>query len=309
MKKIKEKIKESTKKFINKMPYVRGLVNELAKYKTRYPPGHYYSPIISRPEIAEYEIKLFNSKPSNLDGIEFYENEQLSLLYKLAQQYLSISFKEEKQDNMRYYFDNQHFRHADSIFLNLMIRHIKPKRIIEAGSGFSSAVMLDTNDQYLDYRIQFTFIDPYPARLLSLLSETDKKNSQIIESKLQDIPLKTFDALEENDILFIDSTHVSKCGSDVNKIIFEILPRLKKGVIIHFHDVFYPFEYPKRWVMGWDGFGWNEDYILRSFLMYNNQFRVLFFPTYLEHFHNNWFEINMPLCLKDTGGSIYLVKL
>jgi hypothetical protein len=117
-----------------------------------------------------------------------------------------------------------------------------------------------------------------------------------------------FDQLNENDILFIDSTHVSKTNSDVNKILFEILPRLKRGVLIHFHDIFYPFEYPKEWVLQWNGFGWNEDYILKAFLMYNNQFKIVMFNTFLEHFHKEWFKENMPLCLENEGGSIWLQK-
>jgi hypothetical protein len=154
-----------------------------------------------------------------------------------------------------------------------------------------------------------TFIEPYPDRLLGLFKEKDGESTKVVAKKLQDIDLSIFAALQENDILFVDSTHVSKTGSDVNKIIFEILPMLKPGVIIHFHDIFYPFEYLKEWVLGWKGFGWNEAYLLKAFLMYNQQFSILFFNTYLSKFQREWFENNMPLCLKNEGGSLWIKKI
>lgn len=154
-----------------------------------------------------------------------------------------------------------------------------------------------------------TFIEPYPERLLSLLKEKDNQNHKTMVNNVQDIELEVFDKLNENDILFVDSSHVTKTHSDVNWILFEILPRLKKGVLIHFHDIFYPFEYPKQWVLNQKGFGWNEGYILKAFLMYNNQFKILMFNTFLEYFHKDWFDQNMPVCMKNQGGSIWLRKL
>ena len=107
-------------------------------------------------------------------------------------------------------------------------------------------------------------------------------------------------------ILFIDSTHVSKIGSDVNSLLFDILPKLNRGVYVHFHDVFYPFEYPQEWV--YQGLAWNEAYILRAFLQHNDAFKIVFFNTYLELFYREKFENSMPLCLKNPGGSIWLTK-
>src|SRR5690606_17050723 len=109
-----------------------------------------------------------------------------------------------------------------------------------------------------------------------------------------------------NDILFIDSTHVSKINSDVNYIFFEILPRLASGVYIHFHDIFFPFEYPKAWV--YEGRAWNEAYILRAFLQYNNAFSVVLMNTFMDQFHKSFFREHMPLCLINPGGSIWIRK-
>lgn len=126
-----------------------------------------------------------------------------------------------------------------------MIRAKKPRRINEIGSGYSSAVTLDTNELYFSNQIHCTFIEPYPERLLNLLSAEDIARNVLVTTRLQDVEIETFPELARGDFLFIDSTHVSKLGSDVNRIFFEIMPKLNEGVFIHFHDIFYPFEYPK----------------------------------------------------------------
>ncbi|MEO5998773.1 MAG: class I SAM-dependent methyltransferase [Chitinophagaceae bacterium] len=302
-------IKNIIKRYINKLPYIKALIKQANLYDLSNPPGHYYSPIISVEEIKKQENEIFAIKSNKIAGIDLNENEQVRLLNEFAKTYQSIPFTEERQITLRYYYNNDWYRYSDAIFLHLVIRYFKPKSIIEVGSGFSSAVMLDTNDLFFDGAINTTFIEPYPERLLSIFTEADNEKHKIIRINLQDVNLEVFDNLEENDILFIDSTHVTKTNSDVNKIFFEILPRLKKGVLIHFHDIFYPFEYPKKWVLEWKGFGWNEDYILRAFLMHNTEYRIVLFNTFLEHFHLEWFREHMPLCLKDEGGSIWLQKL
>jgi predicted O-methyltransferase YrrM len=210
---------------------------------------------------------------------------------------------------LRYYFNNDIYTYSDGIFLYSTIRKFQPKKIIEVGSGFSSALMMDTNDLFFNSSIELIFVEPYPDRLLSLFKAADHKKYTVIKKPVQDVPITLFEQLNENDILFIDSTHVSKTGSDVNFILFEILPILNKGVLIHFHDIFYPFEYPKEWVLNRKGFGWNEDYILRAFLSYNKSFEILAFNTFLEHYYEDWFQQEMPLCLINKGGSIWLRKL
>lgn len=296
------------KKFINKLPYIKTLVKELRRYKTDFPPGHYYSPIVFVEEIKKKENEIFSITSNTITGIELNEQKQFDLLNELAKIYDKIPFQFEQQKEFRYYYNNTYYCYSDAIFLCLIIQYFKPKNIIEVGSGFSSAVMLDTNEIFFQNKIQMTFIEPYPDRLFSLFKPVDQKNHTVIIKNLQDVNLEIFDLLKENDILFIDSTHVSKTNSDVNMILFEILPKLKKGVLIHFHDIFYPFEYPKEWVLGRNGFGWNEDYILRAFLTNNSQYKILLFNTFLEHFYREWFKKNMPLCLKNEGGSIWLQK-
>ncbi len=186
-----------------------------------------------------------------------------------------------------------------------MIRWLKPRRIIEVGSGNSSCVTLDTNEHFFNNQIACTFIEPFPAFLESLLKPTDKIN--LVPSRLQEVDLRVFDALEKGDILFIDSTHVSKINSDVNRVFFEILPRLKQGVFIHIHDVFPTFEYPEEWVR--EGRIWNEQYVLRAFLQCNDHFRIRLFCGLLVDYHRAWFEKKMPLVLANPGGALWIEKM
>lgn len=117
---------------------------------------------------------------------------------------------------------------------------------------------------------------------------------------------REFAALEANDILFIDSTHVAKINSDVNAAFFDILPQLAPGVCVHFHDIFYPFEYPRAWV--YEGRNWNEAYLLRAFLLFNTAFAVRWFTTFLTMFHRERFAADMPAVLLNPGGSIWLQR-
>jgi len=268
------------------------------------PPGHFYSPIPSLEEVAKDDAAIFGAVPRSIPGVDLREDEQLKLLHMLLPFYHEMPFKEEKQEGLRYYFDNPSYAHSDAIFLHCLIRHLKPRRFIEVGSGFSSCVTLDTNDRFFEGGIDITFIEPYPDLLKSLVSDSDRSKIKIIPSRLQDVDLGLFDTLQANDILFIDSTHVSKVHSDVNRVIFDILPRLAPGVHVHVHDIFYPFEYPKVWIM--EGRAWNEAYLLRAFLQNNNAWRVVLMNTFMEIFHSAFFQQNMPLCLKNPGASIWL---
>lgn len=280
---------------------------EINKYKTWVPPGHFYSPLPSTEEIKRKETEIFNIIPKEIPGIDLNLEEQVELFNKFKEYYSELPFEAYKKENLRYYFENPAYSYSDAIFLYCMIRYSKPKKIIEVGSGYSSCVILDTNELFFDNTISCTFIEPYPQLLLSLIKEGDKNNNEFIQTNLQDVALNKFSELSAGDILFIDSTHISKINSDVNYIFFKILSALKSGVHIHFHDIFYPFEYPKEWI--YEGRAWNEIYLLRAFLQYNNAFKIQFFNTFLEHFYKDEFINEMPLSMKNSGGSIWIKKI
>jgi hypothetical protein len=270
------------------------------------PLGHFFSPLPSLEEIRNDESRIFGKVPDQILGVDLNEKEQLSLLQELARFYHEMPFQAEKTPGLRYYFENEAYSYGDGILLYSMIRHLEPDRIIEIGSGFSSCLILDTNDLFFNGGIATTFIEPYPQLLKSLISAEDESSSTLMPVRLQDVDLSVFEALGRGDILFIDSTHVSKIDSDVNYLFFELLPRLSSGVYIHFHDIFYPFEYPKWWV--YEGRGWNEAYILRAFLQYNKEFSMILMNTFLRKYHADFFQTQMPLCFKKMGGSIWIMK-
>ncbi len=254
------------------------VVAEKSDYWNVRPFNHYESPYPDIVEIHRQEKEIFDVNKEIL-GIDFNIDRQLELVKKMEEIELPDWKTYESGSNYRYYYDNGWFDKNSADALYYMIRLVKPKNIIEVGSGFSTSVMLDTNEFFFDNKINIISIEPYSERLKSLLKSSD--NIQIYEKDLQKIPLHFFETLEEDDILFIDSSHVSKINSDVNYVFFEILPRLKKGVYIHFHDIIYPFIYPSKWI--YEGRAYNEMYILRAFLMGNKDFSVQLFGGMLNH--------------------------
>ena len=294
----------SFKNLIRQHPLTRKLVNTLNPFNLSVPPGHFYSPVPDINEVKKNADKIFNSQKPVL-GIDFNDAGQLSLLERFKKEYPKLPFTENADPRFRYRYNNEMYGHSSGALLFCIMQVLKPKRIIEVGSGYSSALMLDTNSLFFNNEISLTFVEPYPDRLKKLLRPEDYQRSIIVEKKVEAVDPSIFETLGENDILFIDSTHVSKIGSDVNTIVFDILPRLKKGVYVHFHDIIYPFEYPKEWVL--NGVFWNESYLLRAFLQFNNSFSIQFFNTYaLEKFPRE--HDALPLFNTNVGGCIWLKK-
>ena len=302
----RDKLNSELVKIVSERDKLNSELVALSKNLRFVPPGHFYSPIPSLDDIQRDEAKIFGSIPSNISGVQLDEEEQLKILNTFVMYYKEMPFHPQQHKGFRYYYENPTYSYSDAILLHCMIRYLNPKRIIEVGSGFSSCMTLDTNELYFDGSIKTTFIEPYPDLLMSLIKDEDKSKITVIPTRLQDVDLSQFETLQANDILFIDSTHVGKINSDVNRVFFDILPRLSSGVYVHFHDIFFPFEYPKDWVF--EGRAWNEAYLLRAFLQFNSAFRVVLMNTFMEHFHEPFFQEKMPLCLKNTGGSIWIRK-
>ncbi|MEI7526236.1 MAG: glycosyltransferase [Mariniphaga sp.] len=297
---------ETDYKMVEQLKELRAELNEYKK-NMLFPAGHFYSTIVDVEDAKKRQDEIWKKIiPETLPGIELNVYDQLRLVSEFSITCKDIPFPNQKTDKFRYFYENPLFSYSDGLFLYCFIKQFNPSRIIEIGSGYTSALILDTIQFLGRHQTGVSFVEPYADRLYSLISDQDKQRVSIFEQNLQQIELSFFEQLGENDILFIDSTHVSKTGSDVNYLLFEILPSLKKGVLIHFHDIFYPFEYPKDWVFG--GRSWNEAYILRSFLMYNNDFKILLFPDYLYKLHRECFS-SMLDCYENRGGSFWLQKI
>lgn len=227
-------------------------------YTLCHPFNCYDSPYIQDMELEVYRKDITNE---TLIDIDLYIGFQKSLLPNVLKCGNAFFKKQAQAKNFRYKSNNGWFDDGDAGLLHSMILEYKPKRIIEIGSGFSTCVMLDTNEYWLDNKIEITCIEPYPHRLMENIRKNEK--IEIRNEYVQHVPLEVFDSLEANDILFIDSSHVVKAGGDIIWEYFHIIPRLKDGVIIHIHDIIYPFTYPERWIL--QGRAYTEAFILRAF--------------------------------------------
>jgi hypothetical protein len=294
------------KSLVKRLPGISAIVAQrdaLLASTSFVPPGHFLSPIVSIPEYLADQANAPSQPPTALPGIELNEASQVALLQTLAPFWHADLFNKGPTSTHRYFSDNPAFGPADAFVLHAMIAHFKPKRLIEVGCGFSSCVTLDVNEHLFDNKISLAFIEPFPQLFHKLIKEGDLEQFTLLPQRLQDVPLAFFDQLGEGDIFFVDSTHVSKVGSDVNYLFFEILPRLAKGVLVHIHDIFYPFGYPKEWIL--EGRSWNEAFVLRAFLQYNTGFEIVLFSNYLATVHNDLTTTLLPELALD-GGSIWL---
>jgi hypothetical protein len=288
---------------LDRFPYIGSLRAQI-RAAGSYPPGHFYSAVPSQEDVAVY---LASRRSGDPVGVELNRQQQYELLQAFGNYYADLPFSEHPGSQTRYYYDQSTFCYADAIFLYSFLRHFQPRRIVEVGSGFSSAAMLDTAEQFLSPPPHITLIEPYADALKQLLRPEDLRTVTIVQEKVQDVPLEQFATLEAGDLLFVDSSHVLKCGSDLQFLLFEVVPRLRVGVFVHFHDVFAGFEYPDDWLR--KGMFWNEDYLLRAFLSFNYAWEITLFGNFAVGVYRDWLAAHMPLCLENPGGSLYLRRV
>lgn len=238
-------------------------------------PNHFYQPI---PDTRTLRDDLWE-KESELVGVDLNLDTQLHLLRNIFPQ-----FSEEYNQfpieptgvPYEFYFNNPMFSGTDALVLYCMVRYFRPKRIIEVGSGYSTFVSAQA--ALRNGNTKLICIEPYPT---GVLKQGFPGLTELIPSKVEDVDLGLFSQLEENDLLFLDTSHVVRCGGDVNELYLEVIPRLKKGVIVHSHDIFLPKELPKSWILDLHRF-WTEQYLLQAFLIYNYVFEVLFSNAYMR---------------------------
>ncbi len=272
------------------------------------PTGHFYSAVPSDEDRRwALEGDRVNAPVVDVDLRPDAQKQLISDLAPLADEFSSPATDVLAEDEgVRYYYENSAMGVGDGLLLYSMIRHLAPKRIIEVGCGYSSALMLDTNEKHFDGAIDLTFIEPYPELLHALMLDGDQDRCTLKPVAVQDVDLAIFDSLEAGDILFIDSTHVSKLGSDVNRLIFDVLPRLAPGVVIHIHDIDWAFGYPDQWVR--EGRAWNESYLVRAFLAYNSAFEIMAWGPYLHAEHREFMDVQMPMAATERGNSLWIQR-
>jgi hypothetical protein len=241
-----------------------------------YPNGHFYSRVIDPAEVEAAANRIWPSQPE-VRGVDFNHAGHQDLLRDVFPRYIGDydypATLPEAAEPLTFFDRNPAFAWLDSRALFVLPRHWRPRHVIEVGSGHSTLLMADVNRRFLGGGTEIRCIEPYPPAFLATLPAGI---AELIASRVQDVPLETFDILAPGDVLFIDSSHVSKTGSDVNHLMFEVLPRLPAGVHIHFHDIFLPFDYPRDWVLKL-GLYWNEQYMVRAMLTLTRGFRVTFY--------------------------------
>lgn len=269
-----------------------------------FPDGHYYSAIPDLAEVRRNHDRIFAS-PDELPGIDLGLDRQAALLPDLGRETATAPFGDHPTGRVRYGYVNTFFGHGDALAWYGLLRLWRPRRVIEVGSGWSSAVLLDAIDATPGWTPELTFVEPYPDRLHELVREED--DAALFPMGVQDVPRELFDTLEAGDVLFIDSTHVSRVGSDVNLLLLDVVPSLAPGVRVHVHDIPYPFEYGPDWV--YEGRAWTEAYILRALLIGSALLRIVWWNQGMARHRFEETRTAMPRWAENTGGSIYLEVL
>jgi predicted O-methyltransferase YrrM len=239
-----------------------------------------------------------------LPGINLNLSRQLQNLTKLIYKNELIELDLEKQSpNYGFKIKNTFFSHGDAEIYYQLIRYLKPKNILEIGSGHSTLIALEAikkNKDINQAKTKITCIEPYENDWLSYL------NIEILKKKIEDVKESYYLTLKKGDILFVDSSHIIRPQGDVLKIFLEILPRLNKGVIVHIHDVFTPKNYPAQWIIKENKF-WNEQYLIEALMTNENKYEIYLMLNYIK---NNIFEELKKVCpyLKKNSepSSIYL---
>lgn len=243
-------------------------------------PGHFYSPVPAREEVLQALAGRPPEADTRIDDLNLDPDAQLALVESLRQDLAARGFTAEF---VRARFGvNPQFSTCDSLLLAGMIHHARPRRIVEIGSGYSTQVMCACVRLFGLDTTRVTTLDPHAEALLARLLPERPAFLDAIFKPVQQAGPAPFEDLAANDILFIDSSHVCKTGSDVCHLLFAILPRLPPGVLVHIHDIFYPFEYPVPWILQ-ENRGWNELYVVRAFLQFNTAFQILAFAAFLSH--------------------------
>jgi hypothetical protein len=233
---------------------------------------HFYSPL---PDLAHLPSDLWE-RPSALLGVDLRLDAALALLEGPLAPFLD-EFRPSVQPRAarnRFYIENGTYESVDAETLYATLRYANPARVVELGSGSSSHVIDAARHRNAAEGADFEhrIFDPFPWHASRL---GPVEGAQVSPVPAQEVALDEFDALSSGDVLFVDTSHTVKTGGDVPHIILNVLPRLSQGTLVHFHDIFLPYEYPQAWVMdARRAFG--EQYMLQAFLAFNRDFEVVF---------------------------------
>ncbi|MBK5278524.1 MAG: class I SAM-dependent methyltransferase [Bacteroidia bacterium] len=264
--------------------------------------NHYYEP-----QFDFRKIKLSFSEERSLPGISWNAQEQLEMLNKFTFSSELTNIPTNKTDDLHFYLNNGAFVSGDAEYWYQLIRAKKPKKIFEIGSGHSTLMAINAinknKEKNTNYTCKHVCIEPYEMTWL------EKTGVTVIRKKVEDVEVSFFLELEENDILFIDSSHMIRPEGDVIFEYLQLLPSLKKGVIVHIHDIFSPRNYLNEWLND-NVIFWNEQYLLEAFLSHNTTWKIIGSLNYLHHNQYEALKKTCPFLTPDREpGSFYIQRI
>jgi hypothetical protein len=289
-----------TRSNMHRLPLNLRLARKIGVFPIR---DHFYEPMFD----PRHLVRSLRDE-RRLPGIDWNIDQQLSLLREFHYQSELTRFPIGNPGNADFHYDNGSFGSGDAEYLYNVVRHFKPKTLVEIGSGNSTrmAIQAMRENQREDsaYRCRHVCVEPYLAPWL------EEAPVEVIRRRVECVDRGLFSELGKNDVLFIDSSHVIRPQGDVVVEYLEILPTLASGVLVHIHDIFSPFDYLDEWIRK-DARLWNEQYLLEAFLSHNRDFRVLGALNLLKHRHFDRLGACCPVLAQQPQrepGSFWLVR-
>ena len=285
---------------IHRMPLFKSAFMRVGVFPVR---NHYYEP-----QFDHRNARKAFSQDRFLPGIDWNVPGQLEMLDRFSFADELADVPAQKTSSLEFYLSNGYFGAGDAEYWYQMIRATKPKRILEVGCGHSTLMAIQAiranKAQEPTYDCKHLCIEPYEVPWLETTGVI------VLREKVEDVDIEIFRELRENDILFVDSSHMIRPQGDVLFEYLEVLPSLAKGVVVHFHDIFSPKNYPSFWLEGEVRF-WNEQYLLEAFLSNNHSWKIVGALNYLSHHHYERLKSIAPfLDSAGTGGpgSFYIQR-
>jgi hypothetical protein len=265
-------------------------------------PAHFYS---NTPSIAEVQAsyEYASTEPPYLDEKLFDAEalrQQLAALVPFAAEF-QPPYEGNPETCRSYFWNNDQFSFSDAMTYYALLRSARPKRVVEIGSGFSSLVALEALRRNGSGTLRC--IEPFPRPFITALAADGQL--ELDTSRAQDVRAESLnDLLEDGDVLFIDSTHTVKTGSDCMHIYLRLLPKIRRRVLVHAHDIFLPFGMPQHWMIQ-NHIYWTEQYLLLALLIDNPRVRLLYGSAYHHHFNRELLETFMHGRCAPGGGSFW----
>jgi methyltransferase family protein len=283
------------------MPISKKVLNAVGAFPIQ---DHYYEPMFSAASLTK---PLREDR--HLPGVDLNVQEQLDVLKRFDYNDELEQLPTHKQEGVGFYYHNGYFESGDAEYLYNMVRLYRPSRLVEVGSGFSSLVAREAIRTNLEvnptHSCDHICIEPYENKWLDNLGMT------VIREPVQNTDMSLFQRLKENDILFIDSSHVIRPQGDVLCVYLNVLPVLAAGVLVHIHDIFTPKDYRDEWILDEVRF-WNEQYLLEAFLSLNEQFKVIGALNFLAHNYRSELAAKCPIYKMEASyrepGSFWIMR-